>query len=230
METNGKVVEIFHSIQGEGKYVGMPQVFLRLSACNLQCGYCDTDFNKGEKMEVEYVLREVQRLLSEHAGTGDISITGGEPLLQEKFLAGVLPKLKEIPLRVLLETNGTLPAAMQQLRPWVDIVAMDIKLPSVSGTPACWDEHRAFLAACAGKDAYVKIVVSASTDEAEWQKAVELLARATGRLSCVLQPVTALGGAQAPSLRQLRRWTQMAGSRLRDVRVIPQMHKLWGIP
>lgn len=230
MEAKAKVVEIFKSVQGEGKYAGLPQIFLRLSFCNMQCTYCDTDFNAGTWMTQEEVLAGVENLLNQHSDVQSLSITGGEPLAQGEFLKGVLPRLKERDLRLLLETNGTLPSALSAVLPWIDIVAMDIKLPSVSQTPVFWPQHEEFLAVARGKDVYVKVVLSAQARDEDFLRAVDTVAVADTSLCFVLQPVTPLGDSLAPSSAQMLRWTQAAKEKLSDVRVIPQMHKLWGIP
>ena len=74
-----RLVEIFNSIQGEGTHSGLPCAFVRLAACNLRCGYCDTpySFGKGEKRSIESVLQEVGAF-----GVRHVCITGGEPMLQ----------------------------------------------------------------------------------------------------------------------------------------------------
>lgn len=74
---NLKVVEIFYSLQGEGQNMGMPAVFVRLSNCNKDCWFCDTDWNQGTAMSIEQVLKQVQSF-----GCNNIIWTGGEPTLQ----------------------------------------------------------------------------------------------------------------------------------------------------
>src|SRR5207248_10025429 len=72
--------EIFHSIQGESTYAGRPCVFVRLTACDLRCSWCDTPyaFHEGKKMDLDAVLDEVERY-----GCDMVEVTGGEPLLQQ---------------------------------------------------------------------------------------------------------------------------------------------------
>jgi 7-carboxy-7-deazaguanine synthase len=73
------VNEIFHSIQGESTFAGEPCVFVRLTACDLRCSWCDTPyaFYEGKKMSVDEVMNEVERF-----GCATVEVTGGEPLLQ----------------------------------------------------------------------------------------------------------------------------------------------------
>ena len=99
------VNEIFHSIQGESRYTGRPCVFVRLSACNLRCIWCDTAyaFTGGDTMSIDGILAAVAAFRC-----GLVEVTGGEPLLQ----AGchdLLAALCDAGYEVLLETGGSLP-------------------------------------------------------------------------------------------------------------------------
>ncbi len=94
--------EIFHSIQGESTYAGRPCAFVRLSACDLRCSWCDTTyaFHEGHKVSVEDVVAQVRAFECEH-----VEITGGEPLLQPD----VYPLMEQLLANghtVLLETGG----------------------------------------------------------------------------------------------------------------------------
>jgi len=94
--------EIFHSIQGESTHAGRPCVFVRLTACDLRCAWCDTTyaFSEGQKMPVERVLEQVDALACPL-----VEITGGEPLLQEDVYPLMTALLKR-GKTVLLETGG----------------------------------------------------------------------------------------------------------------------------
>ena len=120
---NGKyrVNEIFYSLQGEGYWTGTPMVFVRMSGCNLQCPFCDTDHRPFREMSAEEILREVQRYRCPR-----ICLTGGEPLLQlddellDTFSAFI----------VHMETNGThpLPAGVD----WVTLSPKE-DVPGLTG-------------------------------------------------------------------------------------------------
>ena len=97
-----RVNETFLSLQGEGYFTGTPAFFLRLSGCNLQCPFCDTDHQSFSEMSEEEVVTEASRHKSRH-----IVITGGEPALQLK--QSLVDKLHEAGFFVQVETNGTLP-------------------------------------------------------------------------------------------------------------------------
>ena len=96
------VNEIFHSIQGESTYVGEPCVFVRLTACDLRCTWCDTAyaFHEGRKMSIDEVLAQV-----EGYQCGTVEITGGEPLLQREVYP-LMDRLLAGGKRVLIETGG----------------------------------------------------------------------------------------------------------------------------
>lgn len=133
------VSEIFKSIQGESTHAGLASVFIRLAGCNLDCLWCDTDYAKAnengeikgaKEIPVEEVIKEVARLEADL-----ITITGGEPLIQDetielitKLLAITLaPKALEAPRTVLLETNGSISLAGVDDRV---IKIVDVKCPS----------------------------------------------------------------------------------------------------
>jgi 7-carboxy-7-deazaguanine synthase len=94
--------EIFHSIQGESTFTGEPCVFVRLTACDLRCSWCDTPyaFYEGRKMSVDEVVAEVERF-----GSPLVEVTGGEPLLQPDVYP-LMSRLLERGKTVLLETGG----------------------------------------------------------------------------------------------------------------------------
>ena len=94
--------EIFHSIQGESTYAGRPCVFVRLTACDLRCRWCDTPyaFHEGRKMSVDEVVADV-----ESRGCNTVEVTGGEPLLQPDVYP-LMRRLVESGKTVLIETGG----------------------------------------------------------------------------------------------------------------------------
>lgn len=130
------VNEIYVSLQGESTFAGLPCVFIRLTACNLRCSYCDTAyaFTEGRKRTFEEILEQVEQLGAPYRLAGDsvlgklplVEFTGGEPLLQP----GVLPLMTRLCDRghtVLVETSGALD--ISPLDPRVRRI-MDLKCPS----------------------------------------------------------------------------------------------------
>jgi 7-carboxy-7-deazaguanine synthase len=204
-----RITEIFHSLQGEGKLVGLPTVFVRLTGCPLRCGYCDTDyaFKGGEWMELPAILSAVKRYRCER-----VMVTGGEPLAQPACTE-LLHALCDRGYAVSLETSGA-----------VDISAVDPRVMQVMDlkTPGSGEVERnryENLARLQPED-QVKFVIC---DESDYQWAKEQVhGRRLDRLCEVLFSPSA--GQQ--SATELAEWI------LRDrlpVRFQIQLHKyLWG--
>ena len=116
------VNEIFHSVQGESSYAGRPCVFVRLTACDLRCSWCDTPyaFHEGRKRSLDEVLAEV-----EGYGCPLVEVTGGEPLLQEGVYA-LMQSLVDRGRTVLLETGGH---RSTERVPGQVITILDVKCP-----------------------------------------------------------------------------------------------------
>jgi len=100
---NYKIAEIFLSIQGEGKYTGVPMVFIRLAGCNINCEFCDTNYKERSVMSEGDILN----LISLHYSTRRVCLTGGEPLMQDVEL--LCKKLHYYGHKIHLETNGSFP-------------------------------------------------------------------------------------------------------------------------
>jgi 7-carboxy-7-deazaguanine synthase len=120
-----QITEIFKSIQGESSYAGLPCVFVRMTACNLRCDWCDSEytFTGGHKMSLEEVQAEVERL---SPNGGLVEVTGGEPMLQEREVIPLMEKLLNSGFNVLLETSGERPLANV---PKEIIKIVDVKCP-----------------------------------------------------------------------------------------------------
>ncbi|MEI8175280.1 MAG: 7-carboxy-7-deazaguanine synthase QueE [Candidatus Omnitrophota bacterium] len=226
---SAKITEIFSSIQGEGLYVGEPQIFVRFSGCNLDCAFCDTVKKGGKEHGVVEILNAVD-LLSGADAARTVVLTGGEPLLAVDFLRQLLPQLKKRHYRIYLETNGMLPGNLEKVLAMVDIIAMDIKLPSAQRGKGFWTLHRAFLNLAKSRKVFVKVVVTDATTEDEIGKASALINDIDFRIPLVLQPVTPANRIRkkVPAARLLR-FQSAAKKILHDVRIIPQVHKQLGM-
>lgn len=238
------LTEIFSSVQGEGKYVGCRQIFIRSADCNLNCAYCDTNFSRADFCNVETFagsmlfekiknpvavaqVAEIIKKFNSEVPAHSVSFTGGEPLLHWKFIREVAEKIKDTGLKIFLETNGTLAAELSQIIDCVDIISADIKLPSVAGN--FFDKHAEFLKIAAQKDLYAKIVISAETTQEEFDAAINLLKKVSPQILLILQPVTPVKNVKAISAQKILQFQAAALQKLNFVRVIPQTHKLINI-
>src|SRR3990167_8307792 len=118
-----KITEIFFSLQGETKTVGIPTVFVRLTGCPLRCGYCDSAyaFSGGKNMSVDEIIKNVEKYSTKY-----VTVTGGEPLAQKEECLLLLKMLCDLDYRVSLETSGAID--ISSVDPRV-VKIVDIKTP-----------------------------------------------------------------------------------------------------
>ncbi|HAZ10275.1 MAG: hypothetical protein A2047_03240 [Omnitrophica bacterium GWA2_41_15] len=218
-----KITEIFTSIQGEGLYIGQVQTFVRFYGCNIKCGFCDERRKTGFK---EYSAQELMSVIIKESNRV-ISFTGGEPLLYAGFLKEILPELKKKGFIVYLETNGTLKNKLLKIIDFLDIISMDIKLPSSTGCRAYWKAHADFLKEAVKKKAFVKSVITNKTTLSDIRKAVSIIKRIDKAIFFILQPVTINNKIQ--KITKAQKFLDIANSTLDNVRFIPQAHKILDI-
>lgn len=203
------VNEIFYSIQGESTRAGRPCVFVRLTACDLRCSWCDTPyaFHEGRKMSVDDVVAE-----AEGYGCQLVEITGGEPLLQEGVYE-LMDRLLADGRTVLLETGGHRPIGRV---PAAVVKIVDVKCP---GSGEADKNHWPNLDRLAPHDE-VKFVIA---DRADYEFAREVVERhrLEGRCAAIL--FSPVHGALEP--RTLSEW--MLADRV-PARLQLQLHKyIW---
>lgn len=135
MEKSLYVCELFLSLQGEGRHIGLPCIFIRLTGCPLRCSYCDTTyaFKEGKKMSISEILSKIKQLSdlysAEEGGYGKlplVEVTGGEPLVQ-KNTPQLLEQLLQAGFKVLLETSGAISIREVPIHVYKIV---DIKCPS----------------------------------------------------------------------------------------------------
>ena len=204
------VNEIFYSIQGESTYAGRPCVFVRLTACDLRCSWCDTPyaFVEGRKVSVDDLVKEVER-----HDCPLVEITGGEPLLQEDVYP-LMDCLLADGKTVLIETGGHL--SVERI-PAAVVKVMDIKCPgSGEADRADWKN----LDRLRGQD-QVKFVIR---DRVDYEYARDVLRRHDLARRCAATLFSPVHGVLDP--KQLAMWVLDDGL---PVRVQLQLHKyIWG--
>jgi 7-carboxy-7-deazaguanine synthase len=223
-----QVTEIFKSIQGESTLAGAPCTFIRLTGCNLRCGYCDTAYayEGGEYLSINDIISKVGEYNSRM-----VEITGGEPLLQDAvytLIKTLLKKNKE----VLIETNGSIDIErvkgqgsrvkeqgsslpLQAVSRWVKVI-MDIKCPdSGMSDKMNWENLNKL-----GKNDEVKFVIS-SKDDYNWSK--EIIKRYSLIEKCPVLLSPAYGMLDS---KELSEWIIEDNM---NVRLNLQIHKyIWG--
>lgn len=264
------VMEVFASIQGEGAYVGEPQVLVRLRGCPLRCRWCDTpgswELGEEDRARVAAPLgtrREVSWTTPfqvacwiaevEPGGPRTVSVTGGEPLMWPEFVLGLRGVIGA--RRLHLETGGGHPAALERALAACDHVSLDLKLPADLRTPvpldtpaaaaegaartfepsphtaSQWRAARARdLALVSGGDACVKLIVAGDRRAEEFEELVLDVARLAPELPLFVQPVTPVQGVPAPSVELLTEVVELARGEGLCARVVPQVHRLLGVP
>jgi len=202
--------EIFYSIQGESTWAGRPCVFVRLTACDLRCAWCDTPyaFHEGRKMSVEEVVATIGQY-----GCPLVEITGGEPLLQEDVYA-LMDRLLEGGRTVMLETGGHRSIARV---PAKVVKIVDVKCP---GSGEAEKNDWSNLDRLAAHDE-VKFVIADRPDYEFARTIVTERGLASQAAAILFSPVH---GVLAP--RELADWMLKSGL---DGRLNLQLHKyLWG--
>lgn len=202
--------EIFHSIQGESTHTGRPCVFVRLTACDLRCSWCDTAyaFTEGRKMSLDAIVEQVDRY-----GCPLVEITGGEPLLQQQVYP-LMDRLLASGRTVMVETGGHV--SLEQV-PAAVIKIVDVKCPGSGESHRVHWENLDRL----GSTDEVKFVIK---DRADYEFARDVVSRhaLVGRVAAVLfSPVHGVLDA-----RDLAAW--ILEDKL-EVRLQLQVHKfIWG--
>lgn len=204
-----RISEIFYSLQGETKTVGLPTVFVRLTGCPLRCQYCDTDyaFHGGQWQEIPDILASVRQYQTQY-----VTVTGGEPLAQKACLP-LLKSLCDEFDEVSLETSGAMNIGMVDSRV---IKVLDIKTPgSGEASKNCWENF-----AHLNKKDQIKFVICDKHDY-EWAKKTLIQEKLFSRCHILFSP-----SHEQLLARDLADWI------LHDqlpVRLQIQLHKyLWG--
>jgi len=203
-----KINEIFYSIQGEGRWNGLPSIFIRTTECNLRCSFCDTKYayDEGKDISVKDIIKKISDYPCQY-----VCITGGEPLLQKE--TGILiESLLEKDYKVCIETNGSQSINELSSRDKV-IISLDIKCPSSNMKDEMKFENISFLKE---KD-QLKFVIK---DKEDYDYAKQILEKYKPICTVFFQPVW---GTEP---KNLAGWIKSDGL---NVRLSLQLHKIiWG--
>jgi organic radical activating enzyme len=143
ISSEGFVKEVFKSIQGEGKYAGALQLFVRFAGCSVKCRGCDTDYKIEEEFDFlgtqlsnpikEATLTDLIYQFVKPYDVHSVAITGGEPLDQIDFLSEFSQRLKSLGYLLFLETSGFMLERLNRVGAVFDIISLDFKLKSTFG-------------------------------------------------------------------------------------------------
>ena len=235
--------EIFNSIQGEGPYVGVRQVFVRFEGCQLHCAYCDTPqtrntsgtsriektpgsgdfYSVKNPLDRDEVVGLIKGLWS--PSTKHVSLTGGEPLINSDFI-----RTLDIEYPIYLETNAGFPEKARELKDIVAIASCDIKLPEHDSTDhyieLLKNELETITIFNETSKTFVKVIILPETTKQSLSFAVDGVASIDRNIPFVLQPVTSNKAVPSSRLFELMDY---AGEKLKDVRAIPQTHKMMNL-
>lgn len=244
-DNKAKIKEIFTSIQGEGLYIGVKQLFIRFCACNLHCNYCDTDYMPQSLSDKASFLDVTPNELIDYIMTNSdienlhsVSLTGGEPLIWSDFLREFMPKFKA---KYYLETNATIVHNIDDVIQNVDIISADIKLPSCSGVKNSFELHDAFFKKineikidcsikkqfnCDNENIFAKVVFDEKINDNEIQKTIELAKKYY--FDIILQPKM-IDDKPSVSSDFIIKIFEKFNKLYMHTRLIPQMHKFINI-
>ena len=179
--------------------------------CKRNCKYC---CNK------QYDVHKIPVVTHEELQKAEyVFLTGGEPLINANFLKQVLPDIKQ---KIYLETNGTLSNELKKIIDYIDIIAMDIKIPSATGNTDLFDEHEEFIKTAIKKELFIKVVFNEKITDEETDKILKLASKYN--LPIILQPESN-GNKIKNDIKIINKVFYKFRNQYKNVRLIPQVHK-----
>ena len=249
------LIEVFSSIQGEGRHVGIPMTFVRVAVCPIRCTYCDTpnsytaessfpvrsgdtETSHGNPVtaDVAAELAVASAMRNPYGTTRLVSLTGGEPLLYPEFVREFGTALRPHGLGLFLETAALDADAFLSCASVVDHGSFDYKLP---GTLATGDTELAGrrCVACVAHAVRcemtvdVKLVLTRGVEPEDVATALARLRPFRADIELVLQPVTPFGKEDYPCpANRIAVFARLAAEQGFAPRILPQMHKMLGVP
>jgi len=202
-----KINEIFYSLQGEGKWTGLPNIFIRTAGCNLRCAFCDTKYayDNGKEMGLDEILNQISKYPCKY-----ICLTGGEPLLQEEIFRLIELLLKNNS-QLCIETNGSI--NIKGLSKRLIMISLDIKCPSSN----MYKRNNFTNITLLRKDDQLKFVIK---DKKDYNYAKGIVKKYKPKCMVFFQPVW------GTNINKIANWIISDGL---DIKLGLQIHKiLWG--
>ena len=234
-----RLFEIFTSVEGEGILYGTKTLFVRLAGCPFTCFYCDTIESLPMDSGTEYSIGDANDLIDSklEKNTYKVNFTGGEPLVQSEAVLEMAKHIKSRNIPTYLESSCYDSEKFSEVLPYIDYIKIEFKTPDAKFVDS---KHYSKLIKNAleclknsvqsKKVTYIKIVVSSKT---ELDSLKELLDKIFALISkedisgFIIQPTY---GIAEPSLEQLLKFYDLVYPYYKEVRVVPQLHKLIGAP
>lgn len=246
MSDRAPLIEIFTSVQGEGRHVGAPMTFVRVAVCPIRCLYCDTpnsytaaatfavrgDGAADSERNPVTGARAADLVVRSSALPLPVSLTGGEPLLYPGFVRSLGAALRAGGRRLHLETAALDAEALAACVDEIAHLSADYKLPGTLEAGDFRAQHRACIAigVAHGLTVDVKLVLTPAVDAADVLAALADLAEFRSQILLVLQPVTPFGRVRTTIPGDAA--AGLAAAALKqgfDVRVLSQMHRVLGV-
>ena len=236
---NVRLFEIFTSVEGEGILYGTKTLFVRLAGCPFKCFYCDTPealpLDSGTEYDVEEACKMIEKNLE--SNTYKVNFTGGDPLVQSEALAEMAKFVQSKNIPTYIESSCYDSKKFSKVIPFIDFIKIEFKTKDSEFVDSA---HYPLLIQNAldclknsielKKRTYIKIVVSAKTTENSFKELVEQIFQVISKNDIsgfIIQPTH---GIEEPSLDLLLKLYDLVSPFYREVRVVPQLHKIIGAP
>ncbi len=236
---NVRLSEIFTSVEGEGILYGTKTLFVRLAGCPFTCFYCDTPESLPLDSGKEYTIEQACQMIDENlqGNTYKVNFTGGEPLVQHEGAAELARYVQSKNIPTYLESSCFDSKKFNHVLPFIDFIKIEFKTKDSEFVD---NKHYPNLIKNAleclsssiksGKKTYIKIVVSSKTEETSFQELLDKIFNIISKdeiAGFIIQPTY---GIAEPSLEQLLRLYDIVYPYYKEVRVVPQLHKIIGAP
>ena len=234
-----RLFEVFTSVEGEGILYGTKTLFVRLAGCPFTCFYCDTLDALPLDSGTEYTLEQAFGLIDENLQdkTYKVNFTGGEPLLQHEAVAELAKHIQSMKIPTYLESSCFDSNKFNHVLPFIDFVKIEFKTPDSEFVdskhyPNLMENALGCLRSSVSskKKTYIKIVVSSKTKSEPFKKLLQNIFKIITRddlSGFIIQPTY---GIAEPSLQSLLEFYDLVHPYYNEVRIVPQLQKLIGVP